>query len=173
MSDTRSQSPQKTILFFLLSRWCYILCFIWYSSVLSNHLTCAYLCSEYMTYVLEALELEDVIKNYERRDATGWCAYTLAFLSFFCSCIMLSVFLSVRCFKIILSTWILSTKIRKKKWRKKKRKLSTRILAIFLLLLILLLYLWMRYWYIRALHIFFNATFIVWWCCSIFQWHVP
>ncbi|KAK3411779.1 hypothetical protein EUGRSUZ_I00540 [Eucalyptus grandis] len=28
--------------------------------------------SEYLTYVLEALELEDVIKNYERRDATGW-----------------------------------------------------------------------------------------------------
>ncbi|KAK4759518.1 hypothetical protein SAY87_022649 [Trapa incisa] len=28
--------------------------------------------SEYMNYVLEALELEDVIKNYERRDATGW-----------------------------------------------------------------------------------------------------
>ncbi|PKI39422.1 hypothetical protein CRG98_040180 [Punica granatum] len=25
-----------------------------------------------MNYVLEALELEDVIKNYERRDATGW-----------------------------------------------------------------------------------------------------
>ncbi|KAJ8424682.1 hypothetical protein Cgig2_014154 [Carnegiea gigantea] len=28
--------------------------------------------SEYMKYVLEALELEDTIKNYERRDATGW-----------------------------------------------------------------------------------------------------
>lgn len=28
--------------------------------------------SEYMTYVLEALELEDTIKNYERRHATGW-----------------------------------------------------------------------------------------------------
>ncbi|KAK6923370.1 LMBR1-like membrane protein [Dillenia turbinata] len=28
--------------------------------------------SEYMTYVTEALELEDTIKNYERRDATGW-----------------------------------------------------------------------------------------------------
>ncbi|XP_074333183.1 uncharacterized protein LOC141671015 [Apium graveolens] len=28
--------------------------------------------SEYMTYVLEALELEDTIKNYERRKATGW-----------------------------------------------------------------------------------------------------
>ncbi|GAB4848757.1 hypothetical protein Ancab_003484 [Ancistrocladus abbreviatus] len=28
--------------------------------------------SEYMTYVLEALKLEDTIKNYERRDATGW-----------------------------------------------------------------------------------------------------
>uniref|UniRef100_A0A0D9VLA3 LMBR1-like membrane protein n=1 Tax=Leersia perrieri TaxID=77586 RepID=A0A0D9VLA3_9ORYZ len=28
--------------------------------------------SEYMTYVMEALELEDTIKNYERRDANGW-----------------------------------------------------------------------------------------------------
>ncbi|XP_042495109.1 LMBR1 domain-containing protein 2 homolog A-like [Macadamia integrifolia] len=28
--------------------------------------------SEYMTYVTEALELEDTIKNYERRIATGW-----------------------------------------------------------------------------------------------------
>ncbi|XP_020233264.1 LMBR1 domain-containing protein 2 homolog A [Cajanus cajan] len=28
--------------------------------------------SEYMTYVLEALELEDKIKNYERRNTTGW-----------------------------------------------------------------------------------------------------
>ncbi|KAF8012253.1 hypothetical protein BT93_I0398 [Corymbia citriodora subsp. variegata] len=28
--------------------------------------------SEYLTCVLEALELEDVIKNYERRDAIGW-----------------------------------------------------------------------------------------------------
>ncbi|KAK8320152.1 hypothetical protein V6Z11_A12G017600 [Gossypium hirsutum] len=28
--------------------------------------------SEYMNFVLEALELEDTIKNYERRDATGW-----------------------------------------------------------------------------------------------------
>uniref|UniRef100_A0A803MCL2 LMBR1-like membrane protein n=1 Tax=Chenopodium quinoa TaxID=63459 RepID=A0A803MCL2_CHEQI len=28
--------------------------------------------SEYMTYVLEALELEDTIKNYERRHANGW-----------------------------------------------------------------------------------------------------
>ncbi|MBA0591653.1 hypothetical protein Gorai_008658 [Gossypium raimondii] len=28
--------------------------------------------SEYMSFVLEALELEDAIKNYERRDATGW-----------------------------------------------------------------------------------------------------
>ena len=31
-----------------------------------------YFCSEYMSFVLEALELEDTIKNYERRDATGW-----------------------------------------------------------------------------------------------------
>ncbi|CAI0474374.1 unnamed protein product [Linum tenue] len=28
--------------------------------------------SEYMTFVLEALELEDAIKNYERRNSTGW-----------------------------------------------------------------------------------------------------
>ncbi|OMO73071.1 LMBR1-like membrane protein [Corchorus olitorius] len=28
--------------------------------------------SEYMTYVSEALQLEDRIKNYERRDSTGW-----------------------------------------------------------------------------------------------------
>ncbi|PWA91176.1 LMBR1-like membrane protein [Artemisia annua] len=28
--------------------------------------------SEYMNFVMEALELEDTIKNYERRDATGW-----------------------------------------------------------------------------------------------------
>ncbi|PSS21491.1 LMBR1 domain-containing protein 2 A like [Actinidia chinensis var. chinensis] len=28
--------------------------------------------SEYMTYVMEALELEDTVKNYERRSATGW-----------------------------------------------------------------------------------------------------
>ncbi|KAK3042951.1 hypothetical protein RJ639_001027 [Escallonia herrerae] len=27
---------------------------------------------EYLTYVLEALELEDTIKNYERRSSTGW-----------------------------------------------------------------------------------------------------
>ncbi|KAJ3695835.1 hypothetical protein LUZ60_001212 [Juncus effusus] len=28
--------------------------------------------SEYMNYVMEALELEDTIKNFERRDANGW-----------------------------------------------------------------------------------------------------
>ncbi|GFY94056.1 LMBR1-like membrane protein [Actinidia rufa] len=28
--------------------------------------------SEYMTYVMEALELEDTVKNYERRSAIGW-----------------------------------------------------------------------------------------------------
>ncbi|KAL1065714.1 hypothetical protein V6Z11_D12G016000 [Gossypium hirsutum] len=28
--------------------------------------------SEYISFVLEALELEDTIKNYERHDATGW-----------------------------------------------------------------------------------------------------
>lgn len=31
------------------------------------------LCSEYMNYVVEALELEDTIKNFERRKSTGWC----------------------------------------------------------------------------------------------------
>lgn len=25
-----------------------------------------------MTYIMEALELEDTVKNYERRDSTGW-----------------------------------------------------------------------------------------------------
>ena len=29
-------------------------------------------CSAYMTYVMEALELEDTIKNYDRLDSTGW-----------------------------------------------------------------------------------------------------
>ncbi|KAL7206041.1 hypothetical protein ACSBR2_018873 [Camellia fascicularis] len=28
--------------------------------------------SEYMNFVMEALELEDTVKNYDRRDATGW-----------------------------------------------------------------------------------------------------
>lgn len=28
--------------------------------------------SEYMSYVMEALELEDTVKNYERRTSTGW-----------------------------------------------------------------------------------------------------
>ncbi|MBA0834027.1 hypothetical protein Goarm_006423, partial [Gossypium armourianum] len=28
--------------------------------------------SEYMTYVIEALQLEDTVKNYERRNSTGW-----------------------------------------------------------------------------------------------------
>lgn len=36
-------------------------------------------CSEYMTYVLEALEVEDATKNYERRRTTGWFAS-----NFFC-----------------------------------------------------------------------------------------
>lgn len=31
-------------------------------------------CSEYMTYVMEALELEDTVRNYERRNSTGWSA---------------------------------------------------------------------------------------------------
>lgn len=29
-----------------------------------------------MTYVLEALELEDTVKNYERRKSTGWFVFT-------------------------------------------------------------------------------------------------
>lgn len=33
-------------------------------------------CSEYTKFVLEALELEDTIKNYDRRDATGWFVLT-------------------------------------------------------------------------------------------------
>lgn len=33
-----------------------------------------------MTYVLEALELEDTIKNYERRKATGWSVLNLLLL---------------------------------------------------------------------------------------------
>lgn len=28
-----------------------------------------------MTYVVEALELEDTIKNYERRDSNGWFVF--------------------------------------------------------------------------------------------------
>lgn len=38
-----------------------------------------FFCSEYMTYVLEALEVEDTIKNFERRHATGWYVFTLVF----------------------------------------------------------------------------------------------
>lgn len=33
--------------------------------------------SEYMTYVMEALELEDTIKNNECREANGWFVYLL------------------------------------------------------------------------------------------------
>lgn len=36
--------------------------------------------SEYMTFVMEALELEDTMKNHERRGATGWFVPTPAFL---------------------------------------------------------------------------------------------
>jgi hypothetical protein len=39
---------------------------------LTNFLRMLSLCSEYMTCVMEALKLEDTIKNYERRDANGW-----------------------------------------------------------------------------------------------------
>jgi hypothetical protein len=35
-------------------------------------LTVLLLCSEYTTCVMEALKLEDTIKNYERCDANGW-----------------------------------------------------------------------------------------------------
>ncbi|WVZ26440.1 hypothetical protein V8G54_004984 [Vigna mungo] len=38
--------------------------------------------SEYTKFVLEALELEDTIKNYERRDTTGWFVLTYTFLIF-------------------------------------------------------------------------------------------
>jgi len=30
------------------------------------------ICSEYTKFVLEALELEDTVKNYDRRDSTRW-----------------------------------------------------------------------------------------------------
>ncbi|KAF8377331.1 hypothetical protein HHK36_030708 [Tetracentron sinense] len=39
--------------------------------------------SEYMTYVMEALKLEDTIKNYERRSETGWFALSLKYVSSF------------------------------------------------------------------------------------------
>lgn len=42
-----------------------------------------YCFSEYMTYVMEALELEDIVKNYERRTLTGWFAYDYSLLFFF------------------------------------------------------------------------------------------
>lgn len=40
---------------------------------LGNLLHCV-TCSEYMVCVKEALELEDTIRNYERRSSTGWFA---------------------------------------------------------------------------------------------------
>ncbi|KVI01831.1 LMBR1-like membrane protein [Cynara cardunculus var. scolymus] len=39
---------------------------------LLNHSCFSLLISEYMNFVMEALELEDTLKNYERRNATGW-----------------------------------------------------------------------------------------------------
>lgn len=45
--------------------------------------------SEYMNYVIEALELEDTIKNYERRSLTGWFVLMLCALLFFFFCPML------------------------------------------------------------------------------------
>jgi len=50
-------------------------------------------CSEYTKFVLEALELEDTIKNYERRDTTGWFVLTFTFSHFSVS--SLSVLLTV------------------------------------------------------------------------------
>lgn len=45
--------------------------------------------SEYMNFVMEALELEDTLKNYERRDASGW--FALSFQACFSShCVSLS-----------------------------------------------------------------------------------
>lgn len=40
--------------------------------VMINDVSVIIICSEYTKFVLEALELEDTIKNYERRDATRW-----------------------------------------------------------------------------------------------------
>jgi hypothetical protein len=37
------------------------------------------ICSEYTKFVLEALELEDTVKNYDRRDSTGWFTPNLHF----------------------------------------------------------------------------------------------
>lgn len=39
-------------------------------------------CSEYLTYVTEALVLEDTVKNYERRDSTGWLEFLPFHLSY-------------------------------------------------------------------------------------------
>jgi hypothetical protein len=41
-----------------------------------------FICSEYMTYVMEALELEDTVKNYERSSSTGWFVLIMFLLSF-------------------------------------------------------------------------------------------
>lgn len=38
--------------------------------------------SEYTKFVIEALELEDTIKNYERRETTGWFVLTSTFSHF-------------------------------------------------------------------------------------------
>lgn len=44
-------------------------------------------CSEYMTYIMEALELEDTVKNYDRRNSTGWLVHfvflDMAVITFF------------------------------------------------------------------------------------------
>ncbi|KAI3497439.1 hypothetical protein L1887_40040 [Cichorium endivia] len=37
-----------------------------------SHLSFSLLASDYLNNVMEALELEDTLKNYERRNATGW-----------------------------------------------------------------------------------------------------
>lgn len=36
-----------------------------------------------MTYVMEAIELEDTIKNYERRESTGWFVHNLCITLFY------------------------------------------------------------------------------------------
>lgn len=48
-------------------------------------------CSEYLTYVTEALVLEDTMKNYERRDSTGWSDF-LVFSSLILFIILSSVY---------------------------------------------------------------------------------
>ncbi|CAI0422134.1 unnamed protein product [Linum tenue] len=69
--------------------------------------------SEYMTFVLEALELEDTIKNYERRNSTGWIPLCLILVS-------LSIFM----FHVYMNPEFL--------WRCILRKQLEKLLAIIL-----------------------------------------